>query len=115
MNFLDKHIFTDKKIQSYINKRNKYLEKAKSKGFENCESDISRLRKTCGKLFEERKKQKGVAFKEIKKKGVVTGIEASLEKYGKKSGKPVFKVKIKRENGMVKTRSISLARPIYMY
>ena len=85
MDFLDRHIFLNKKMQSYIDKRNKYLEKVKEKEFKDCQSDIKKLTKACKQLYNERNKQK----------------KTSLEKY-KKNGKDLFRVKIKKgkwENG----------------
>ncbi len=76
MDFLDRHIFASKKIQSYIDDRNRCLEKVKSKGFENCASDMNRLVKACRRLFDERKKH----------------VEPALEKYGKN----LFRVKIRK-------------------
>jgi len=74
MDFLDRHIFVNKEIQSYIDARNKYLKKVISKNFKNCASDMKQLGKACEQLFEKRKKQ----------------IKPALEKYGKS----LFKVKI---------------------
>ena len=74
MDFLDRHIFLNEKLKSYIDDRNKYLNKVKSANFENCASDMKRLSKACKKLFDERKKQ----------------IEPALKKYGRN----LFKVKV---------------------
>lgn len=74
MDFLDRHVFTNKEIQSYIDDRNKYLEEVRSKNFENCASDMNQLVKVCRQLFDERKKH----------------IKPALEKYGKN----LFRVKI---------------------
>jgi len=71
---LDRHVFIDKKIQSYRDDRNKYLERVKSKNFKNCASDMEQLAKACRQLFEERKKH----------------LRPALNKYGKK----LFSVKI---------------------
>ncbi len=76
MDFLDRHVFVDKRIQSYMDDRNKYLEKVRSKNFKDCASDMKQLAKACKQLFDERKKH----------------IKPALEKYGKK----LFKVKIKK-------------------
>ncbi|MGB7061297.1 MAG: hypothetical protein WBF13_02945 [Candidatus Zixiibacteriota bacterium] len=74
MDFLDRHVFMNKEIQSYIDDRNECLEKVRSKNFENCASDMNKLVKACRQLFDERKKH----------------INPALEKYGKK----LFRVKI---------------------
>lgn len=74
MDFLDRHVFVNKKIQSYLDDRNKYLKKVRSKNFENCTSDMKQLVKACKQLFDKRKKH----------------IKSALEKYGKR----LFKVKI---------------------
>ena len=74
MDFLDRHIFASKKIQSLMDDRNKYLERVSSKNFETCAADMAQLAGACEQLFDEREKQ----------------IEPALEKYGKK----LFKVKI---------------------
>ncbi|MBA7644685.1 hypothetical protein ES703_52430 [subsurface metagenome] len=74
MDFLDRHVFIDKKIQSYLDDRNKYLERVKSKNFENCASDMEQLAKACKQLFDERKQH----------------IKPALEKYGKN----LFRVRI---------------------
>jgi ABC-type enterochelin transport system ATPase subunit len=74
MDFLDRHVFIGKKIQSYLDDRNKYLKKVKSRNFEDCVSDMEQLAKACKQLFDERKKH----------------IKPALEKYGKN----LFKVKI---------------------
>ncbi len=74
MDFLDRHVFVNKKIQSYMDDRNKYLKKVRSRNFEDCASDMKQLAKACRQLFDERKKH----------------IKPALEKYGKN----LFKVKI---------------------
>ena len=74
MDFLDRHVFVNEKLKSYMDDRNKYLNKAKSANFENCASDMKQLVKACKQLFDERKKQ----------------IEPALKKYGDK----LFKVKV---------------------
>ena len=74
MDFLDRHVFVNKEIQSYLDNRNKYLEEVRSKNFENCASDMNQLVKACKQLFDERKKY----------------IKPALEKYGKN----LFRVKI---------------------
>lgn len=74
MDFLDRHVFVNKEIQLYLDDRNNYLKKVKSKNFENCASDMKQLVKACEQLFEKRKNQ----------------IKPALEKYGKS----LFKVKI---------------------
>lgn len=74
MDFLDRHVFVNKKIQSYRDDRNKYLEKVGSRNFEDCASDMKQLAKACRRLFNERKKH----------------IKPALEKYGRN----LFKVKI---------------------
>lgn len=74
MDFLDRHVFVSKKIQSYMDDRNKYLKKVRSRNFEDCASDMKQLAKACRQLFDERKKH----------------IKPTLEKYGKN----LFKVKI---------------------
>jgi len=74
MGFLDRHVFVNKTIQSYIDDRNKYLERVSSRNFENCASDMEQLAKACKQLFDERKKH----------------IKPALEKYGKN----LFRVKI---------------------
>lgn len=79
MKFLDKHIFIDKKIKSYIANRNKHMEKVKNKDYKRCKSDFNKIIKYCQKLFDERNKH----------------LVTLLEVYGKKSGKNIFKVKIK--------------------
>lgn len=76
---LDRHIFTNKKIKSYIENRNKYLKKVKTKDYKHCESDFNKILKNCQSLFDERIKH----------------VKTSFEKYGKKSRKNIFKVKIK--------------------
>jgi len=74
MDFLDRHVFVNEKLKSYIDDRNKYLDKVKSANFENCTSDMKQLVKACEQLFNERKKQ----------------IEPALKKYGRN----LFKVKV---------------------
>jgi len=74
MDFLDRHVFVDKKIQSFLDDRNKYLERVRNRNFENCTSDMQQLAEACEQLFDERKKH----------------IKPALEKYGKK----LFKVRI---------------------
>jgi len=74
MDFLDRHVFVNKKIQSYMDDRNKYLKKVRSRKFEDCASDMKQLAKACRQLFDERKKH----------------IKPALEKYGKN----LFKMKI---------------------
>jgi len=74
MDFLDRHVFVNKKIQSYMDDRNKYLKKVRSRNFKDCASDMKQLAKACRQLFDERKKH----------------IKPALEKYGKN----LFKVKI---------------------
>jgi len=74
MDFLDRHVFVDKEIQSFLDDRNKYLEKVGSRNFEDCASDMKQLAKACRQLFDERKKH----------------IKPALEKYGRN----LFKVKI---------------------
>ncbi|GAF81209.1 unnamed protein product, partial [marine sediment metagenome] len=74
VDLLDRHVFVDKKVQSFLDDRNKYLERVKSKNFKNCESDMEQLAKACQQLFDERKKH----------------IKPALEQYGKK----LFKVRI---------------------
>ena len=74
MDFLDRHVFIDKKIQSCMDDRNKYLERVRSRKFENCASDMEQLAKACRRLFDERKKH----------------IKPALEKYGKN----LFRVRI---------------------
>ena len=80
MDFLDRHVFVNEKLKSYIDDRNKYLNKVKSANFENCASDMKRLVKACEQLFNERKKQ----------------IEPALKKYGKN----LFKVKVTKGKWM---------------
>jgi hypothetical protein len=74
MDFLDRHVFVNDKMKSYMSDRNKYFEKVQSANFTNCASDMKRLVKACDKLFDERKKQ----------------IEPALKRYGK----DLFKVKV---------------------
>jgi len=74
MDFLDRHVFANKKIQSYLDDRSKYLKRVSSRNFENCASDMEQLAKVCQQLFDERKKY----------------IKPALDKYGKN----LFKVKI---------------------
>jgi len=74
MDFLDRHVFVNKKIQSYLDDRSKYLKRVSSKNFEDCASDMEQLAKVCQQLFDERKKY----------------IKPALDKYGKN----LFKVKI---------------------
>jgi PHP family Zn ribbon phosphoesterase/ABC-type enterochelin transport system ATPase subunit len=74
MDFLDRHVFANKEIQSYVNNRNKYLEKVRNRNFKNCASDMEQLAKACQQLFDERKKR----------------TKPALEKYGKN----LFKVRI---------------------
>jgi len=78
MDFLDRRVFVNEKLQSYIDDRNKYLDKVKNANFKNCASDMKQLVKACEQLFNERKKQ----------------IEPALEKYVDKHGKKQFKVKV---------------------
>jgi len=74
MDFLDRHVFMNEKIQSYLDKRNQYLERVNSKNFRDCASDMEQLTKACQRLFDERKKH----------------VKTALDRYGKK----LFKVKI---------------------
>jgi len=74
MDFLDRHVFVNEKLKSYIDDRNKYLDKVKSANFKNCSSDMKQLVKACEQLSNERKKQ----------------IEPALKKYGRN----LFKVKV---------------------
>ncbi|MCK4266083.1 MAG: hypothetical protein KAX31_02310, partial [Thermoplasmata archaeon] len=76
MDFLDRRVFVNEKLQSYMDDRNKYLDKVKSANFENCASDMKRLSKACEQLFDEREKQ----------------IEPALKKYGRN----LLKVKVTR-------------------
>ncbi len=89
MNFLDKHFFIDKKTRAYRERRDKYIGKVKAKRFEKCKSDFNNLLKNCEKLFDERKSKR--LFKE---RG--NYVEISLEGYGKKSGKYIFKARIEK-------------------
>jgi hypothetical protein len=84
MDFLDRHVFANEKLKSYMDDRNKYLDKVKSANFENCASDMKRLAKACEQLFNERKKQ----------------IEPALKKYGDK----LFKVKVTKGKWMGKRK-----------
>lgn len=80
MDFLDRHVFVNEKLKSYIDDRNKYLDKVKSANFENCASDMKQLAKACEQLFNEREKQK----------------EPALKKYGRN----LFKVKVTKGKWM---------------
>jgi len=80
MDFLDRHVFVNEKLKSYIDDRNKCLNEVKSASFENCVSDMKRLVKVCEQLFNERQKQ----------------IEPALRKYGKN----LFKVKVTKGKWM---------------
>lgn len=80
MDFLDRHVFVNEKLKSYMDDRNKYLNKARSANFENCASDIEQLTKACQRLFDERKKH----------------IKPALKKYGKN----LFKVKVTKGKWM---------------
>ena len=80
MDFLDRHVFVNEKLKSYMDDRNKYLNKAKSANFENCASDMKQLVKACEQLFNERKRQ----------------IEPALKKYGRN----LFKVKVTKGKWM---------------
>jgi len=80
MDFLDRHVFVNEKLKSYMDDRNKYLDKVKSANFENCTSDMKQLVKACEQLFDERKKQ----------------IEPALKKYGRN----LFKVKVTKGKWM---------------
>ena len=64
----------DKKVQSLLDDRNKYLERVESRNFEDCASDVEQLAKACQQLFDERKKH----------------IKPALKRYGKK----LFSVRI---------------------
>jgi len=88
IDFLDRHVFVNEKLKSYIDDRNKYLDKVKSANFKNCASDMKRLVKACEQLFNERKKQ----------------IEPALEKYVGKHGKKQFKVKVTKGKWMGKRK-----------
>lgn len=63
MDFLDRHVFINEKLQSYMDDRNKYLDEVKSANFENCASDMKQLVKACERLFNEREKQREPALK----------------------------------------------------
>lgn len=80
MDFLDRHVFVNEKLKSYMDDRNKYLDKVKSANSENCASDMKRLVKACQRLFDERKKH----------------IKPALEKYGRN----LFKVKVTKGKWM---------------
>jgi hypothetical protein len=84
MDFLDRHVFANEKLKSYMDDRNKYLDKVQNANFENCASDMKRLAKACEQLFNERKKQ----------------IEPALKKYGGK----LFKVKVTKGKWMGKRK-----------
>ncbi len=88
MDFLDRRVFANEKLKSYMDERNKYLDEVKSANFENCASDMKRLIKACEQLFNERKKQ----------------IEPALEKYVDKHGKKQFKVKVTKGKWMGKRK-----------
>jgi len=88
MDFLDRRVFANEKLKSYMDERNKYLDEVKSANFENCASDMKRLIKACEQLFNERKKQK----------------EPALEKYVDKHGKKQFKVKVTKGKWMGKRK-----------
>lgn len=79
MDFLDRRIFKHNKIQSYIEKRDLYIEKAKNKNLEKCENDLKNIHKLCEALFKERQKR----------------ADSFLNKYVDKSGKNLFKVNVK--------------------
>jgi hypothetical protein len=78
MDFLDRHVFVNNKMQSYMDNRSKYWKEVKNRNFENCASDMKRLVKASEQLFNERKKH----------------IEPALVKYRNNQGKNLFKVKI---------------------
>jgi ElaB/YqjD/DUF883 family membrane-anchored ribosome-binding protein len=79
MDFFDRRIFKDKKIQSYLKKRDTYINKVIGKKLEKCEKDINNIHKTCESLFNERQKR----------------ADSFLNKYKEKAGKNLFKVKVK--------------------
>ncbi|NVM23862.1 MAG: hypothetical protein HWN68_19040, partial [Desulfobacterales bacterium] len=74
VDFLDKHMFVNGKVQSYLDGRDKHLENVKKRNFENCASDMKQLGKACARLFAEREKR----------------IKPVLDKYGKN----LFKISI---------------------
>jgi len=78
MDFLDRRVFVNEKLQSLIDDRNEYLDRVNSASYNNCASDMKQLVKACEQLFDERKKQ----------------IEPALEKYVDKHGRNLFKVKV---------------------
>ena len=67
MDFLDRHVFANAKMKSYMDDRKKYFEKVQSANFTNCDADMKRLVKACSKLFDERKKQTKHALKKYGK------------------------------------------------
>ncbi len=104
MDFLDWTIFKNE-IQKHIDKRNAVIEevhnklKEDNKTFKDCkESDVKKIWKACNKLFEERN--------EI--------IDTSLEKCGKKLGKNIFKLEIKRGTWAHKNTREKRPKEIYL-
>ncbi|GAG64574.1 unnamed protein product, partial [marine sediment metagenome] len=71
MDFLDRRVFVNEKLQPLVDDRDKYLDKVISANFKNCASDMKQLVKACEQLLNERKKQ----------------VEPALEKYVDKHGK----------------------------
>ncbi len=83
-------------MERCLERHDKYLKKVEEKSFVKNSSDMKQLQKACQGLFEKRKSIKEPAVKELKSKGQVTGVEIPLPQYGKKDGKFLFKVKVKK-------------------
>ncbi|UCF05784.1 MAG: hypothetical protein JSV33_01730 [bacterium] len=74
MDFLDRHIFANKKINSLLDRRNTLLGALEAKKFGTNDPKMKKLRKTCKSLYDERKRV----------------LDTSLSLYGK----DVFRVKV---------------------
>ncbi len=83
-------------MERCLERHDKYLKKVEEKGFVKNSSDMKQLQKACQGLFKKRNGIKELSVKEVKSKGQVTGVEIPLPQYGKKDGKFLFKVKVKK-------------------
>lgn len=81
-------------MKAKLRTRDRYLKKAEEKGFKDCASQLTSLRKACKALFDKRTKIKGL---EVKKKK--SSVEIQLSQYGKKAGKALFMVRIRKAKG----------------
>ncbi len=80
MDFFDRHVFRNKKVLAYLEKRNLYIEKIRAKKLLHCRRELQGLFTICQKLWAERQKQ----------------VDVVAGQYTDPAGNRLFKLKLKQ-------------------